>query len=474
MKSLPSVILFFFLFFVLSCDKEKTDSKPNFIIVFVDDMGYGDLGVYGHPTIKTPILDQMANEGQKWTQFYSAASVCTPSRAALLTGRLPIRNGLMGGKVRVFFPDSQYGIPTSEITIAEKLKENGYKTAAIGKWHLGHKKQYLPLQHGFDYYYGIPYSNDMENINGGAIPVKDRYWKIYDSEKPVSDNYKVPLLENNETIERPADQTTITKRYTNKAVDFIRKNKDENFFIYLAHNLPHTPLYASDKYRGRSKRGLYGDVVEEIDHGVGLIMKELKKNSLDKNTIVIFTSDNGPWLPFEQHSGSAGLLRNGKGTSWEGGHRVPGIFWGGPIKKGMVDELGSTLDIFPTILEMLGVENIKDRIMDGVSLKNTLYHGKPSKREKIFYYRSREIYAVRYKQYKAHFITQGVYNYPPGSNKKIILKEPLLYNLDVDPSERYNIADENPDILRQIKTIVDEHKKKLDPPDDLLQYRESD
>ena len=247
MKSLPLVLLFFSLFFVLSCDKQKTEPKLNFIIVFVDDMGYGDLGVYGHPTIKTPILDQMATEGQKWTQFYSAASVCTPSRAALLTGRLPIRNGLMGGQVRVFFPDSQYGIPTSEITIAEKLKENGYKTAAIGKWHLGHKKQYLPLQHGFDYYYGIPYSNDMENINGGAIPVKDHYWKIYDSEKPVSDNYKVPLLENNEIIERPADQTTITKRYTDKAVDFIRKNKDENFFIYLAHNLPHTPLYASDE-----------------------------------------------------------------------------------------------------------------------------------------------------------------------------------------------------------------------------------
>jgi arylsulfatase A-like enzyme len=446
--------------------------KPNFIVVFVDDMGYGDLGCYGHPTINTPNLDKMAYEGQKWTQFYSASSVCTPSRAGLLTGRLPIRNGMIGSKNRVLFPDSKYGLPDSEITIAEKLKENGYKTAAIGKWHLGHKKEYLPLQHGFDYYYGIPYSNDMDKINGETCCPGSKYWQKYQNKSPGSTNYyNVPLIENNKIIERPADQTTITKRFTDKAVEFIQNNKKDNFFIYLAHNLPHTPLYASDDFLGKSKRGLYGDVIEEIDHGIGLIMKELKKNNLDKNTIVIFTSDNGPWLPYETHSGSAGLLREGKGTTWEGGQRIPGIFWGAGIKPGVINDLGSTMDIFPTLLEMSNTSMVNDRVMDGVSMKNTLLEHEPSKRKTIFYYRSREIYAVRYGEFKAHLITQGAYNYPKGSDEKIILDKPLLYNLNIDPSEKYNIADKKPEILFEINKIIEKHKKNLKAPKDLLKDR---
>ncbi|MDC1217463.1 sulfatase [Flavobacteriaceae bacterium] len=446
--------------------------KPNFIVVFVDDMGYGDLGCYGHPTINTPNLDKMAYEGQKWTQFYSASSVCTPSRAGLLTGRLPIRNGMIGSKNRVLFPDSKYGLPDSEITIAEKLKENGYKTAAIGKWHLGHKKEYLPLQHGFDYYYGIPYSNDMDKINGETCCPGSKYWQKYQNKSPGSTNYyNVPLIENNKIIERPADQTTITKRFTDKAVEFIQNNKKDNFFIYLAHNLPHTPLYASDDFLGKSKRGLYGDVIEEIDHGIGLIMKELKKNNLDKNTIVIFTSDNGPWLPYETHSGSAGLLREGKGTTWEGGQRIPGIFWGAGIKPGVINDLGSTMDIFPTLLEMSNTSMVNDRVMDGVSMKNTLLEHEPSKRKTIFYYRSREIYAVRYGEFKAHLITQGAYNYPKGSDEKIILDKPLLYNLNIDPSEKYNIADKKPEILFDINKIIEKHKKNLKAPKDLLKDR---
>jgi len=446
--------------------------KPNFIVVFVDDMGYGDLGCYGHPTINTPNLDKMAYEGQKWTQFYSASSVCTPSRAGLLTGRLPIRNGMIGSKNRVLFPDSKYGLPDSEITIAEKLKENGYKTAAIGKWHLGHKKEYLPLQHGFDYYYGIPYSNDMDKINGETCCPGSKYWQKYQNKSPGSTNYyNVPLTENNKIIERPADQTTITKRFTDKAVEFIQNNKKDNFFIYLAHNLPHTPLYASDDFLGKSKRGLYGDVIEEIDHGIGLIMKELKKNNLDKNTIVIFTSDNGPWLPYETHSGSAGLLREGKGTTWEGGQRIPGIFWGAGIKPGVINDLGSTMDIFPTLLEMSNTSMVNDRVMDGVSMKNTLLEHEPSKRKTIFYYRSREIYAVRYGEFKAHLITQGAYNYPKGSDEKIILDKPLLYNLNIDPSEKYNIADKKPEILFEINKIIEKHKKNLKAPKDLLKDR---
>ena len=471
---IPSIFIFSIIIFI-SCNDFQVDAKsvvkPNFIVVFVDDMGYGDLASYGHPTINTPNLDKMAYEGQKWTQFYSASSVCTPSRAGLLTGRLPIRNGMIGANQRVLFPNSKYGLPDSEITIAEKLKENGYKTAAIGKWHLGHKKEYLPLQHGFDYYYGIPYSNDMDKINGETCCPGSQYWQKYDAKRPESKNYNVPLIENNEIIERPVDQTTITKRFSNKAVEFIKNNREDSFFIYLAHNLPHTPLYASDEFLGKSKRGLYGDVIEEIDHGVGLIIKELKKYNLDKNTIIVFTSDNGPWLPFESHSGSAGLLRNGKGTTWEGGQRIPGIFWGSNIKPGVISDLGSTMDIFPTLLEMSNISMVDDRIMDGISIKNTLLNHEPSRRKTIIYYREREIYAVRHGDFKAHFIIQGAYNYPEGSDKKIVLQKPLLFNLNIDPSEKYNIVDKYPEILIEINQIVESHKKNFIAPKDLLNDR---
>ncbi len=470
---MKKIFLLISLFLVtVSCNNLNTESRPNFIVIFVDDLGYGDLGSYGHPTIKTPTLDKLAYEGQKWTQFYSASSVCSPSRAALLTGRLPIRNGMIGSMTRVFFPDSQYGIPDSEITIAEKLKENGYKNAIIGKWHLGHKKEYLPLQHGFDYYYGIPYSNDMDKINGITCCPGPRYWQQYEKKRPDSSNYNVPLIENNNIIERPTDQTTITKRYSDKAVEFIRDNKKNNFFLYLAHNLPHTPLYASDEFTGKSKRGLYGDVVEEIDHGIGRIIDELERNNLDRNTIVIFTSDNGPWLPFESQSGSAGLLREGKGSTWEGGHRVPGIFWGGGIKSSVIDDLGSTMDIFPTILEMSSSGQVDDRIIDGLSIKNTLLNLEPSMREKVIFYREREVYALRYRQFKAHFITKGVYDYP-NPDIKTYMEKPLLYNLDIDPSEKYNIADENPEILKKIYEVLESHQNNLNAPEDLLQYRDN-
>jgi len=437
-------------------------------------MGYGDVGSYGHPTIKTPNLDMMSYEGQKWTQFYSASSVCTPSRAALMTGRLPIRNGMIGSNTRVLFPNSDFGLPPSEITIAEKLKENGYKTIAIGKWHLGHKKEYLPLQHGFDYYYGIPYSNDMNAINGVTCCPGNNYWPQYEKKPINSDNYNVPLMENNEIVERPADQTTITKRFSEKVVEKISELKDDKFFIYLAHSLPHIPLYASEDFLGKSKNGLYGDVIEEIDHGVGTIISELKKFNLDKNTILVFTSDNGPWLPFETHAGSAGLLREGKGMTWEGGQRVPGIFWGADIKPGVIDQIGSTMDLLPTIVDFTNTEKISDRVIDGVSIKQTLLNHKPSERNKIIFYREREIYAVRYGDYKAHFIIKGAYNYPQGSNEKIVLEDPLLYNLNVDPSEKFNIAKKFPEKVKEIKKIAEDHLKSFEPPKSLLESRTSD
>ena len=485
MKNIYIAFLCLFLF-----NTNKSISQTNFIVIFVDDMGYGDLGSYGHPTISTPNLDMMAREGQKWTQFYSASSVCTPSRAALLTGRLPIRNGMIGSKYRVLFQDSKYGLPSSEITIAERLKDKGYVTAAVGKWHLGHKKKYLPLQHGFDYYYGIPYSNDMEKVKG-----TENYMSFMDDPDwvPNTMNYNVPLIEGNEVIERPADQNTITKRYSEKAVEFIKKNAQNNFFLYLAHSLPHIPLFASKEFLGTSKAGLYGDVIEEIDHGVGLIIEELKKNNIDKNTIIVFTSDNGPWLPFKTHGGSSGLLREGKGTTWEGGHRVPGIFWGADIKPGVINDLGSTMDILPTFLEISNSKKIDDRILDGISLKNTLYSKEKSKREKVIYYRQREIHAIRHGDFKAHFILSGSYNYPKlvikdfnlesdllfnnsmilldGNSKKIVLEKPLLYNLNIDPSEKFNIANEYPEVLKKIIEIKGEHEKNLVVKDDLLLER---
>lgn len=452
-----------------SCNQEQTQqaepqqqSPPNFVIVFADDLGYGDLGVYGHPTIKTPNLDQMAREGQRWTNFYVAASVCTPSRAALMTGRLPVRSGMTSNKSRVLFPNSVNGLPQSEITLAEQLKQAGYSTACIGKWHLGHKEEFLPVNHGFDYYFGIPYSNDMDRVTDKG------YWEFADS--IPTEYYNVPLIRNTEIIERPANQNNITKRYSEEAVKYIREHKDEPFFVYLAHNLPHIPLFASEDFKGSSERGLYGDVLEEIDHGVGQIMAALEEEGIAENTIVVFTSDNGPWLPFKTHGGSAGLLRAGKGTTWEGGMREPGIFWGpGNIKPGVVSGLGSSMDLFATFSSMAGVPMPDDRVMDGMDLSATLLEGAESPRQSILYYRGPELYAARLGDFKAHYITQGEYGQFGGREEH---ETPLLYNLSHDPSEQYNIAAEHPDVLRDIEAMVAEHRANLRIGEDQLAERE--
>src|SRR6266540_1881026 len=323
---------------------------PNIIIIMADDLGYGDLGCYGHPSIRTPNLDRMAAEGIRFTDFYASAPVCTPSRAGLMTGRLPLRTGMASDARRVLFPDSAGGLQPNEITIARALKAKGYATACIGKWHLGHLPQYLPTRHGFDYYFGIPYSNDMDRDpkapegREGIFHAKIEY-------------FQVPLMRNEEFIERPADQATLTRRYTEEALRFIEQNKSKPFLLYFPHTFPHVPLFASAKFKGTSPRGLYGDVVEELDWSAGQVLDLLRREGLAQNTFVFFTSDNGPWLTQDQHGGSAGLLREGKGSTWDGGMRVPGIgWWPGRIRAGSVTrDLASNLDLLPTCLALARV-----------------------------------------------------------------------------------------------------------------------
>ncbi|WP_242085554.1 sulfatase [Aestuariivivens sediminis] len=466
----------FFILFSSCLEKEQhtnTDDEVqaverplNFIIIFADDLGYGDLSTFGHPTIRTPRLDEMAGQGQKWTNFYVGASVCTPSRAAILTGRLPVRNGMASPVNRVLFPDSHNGLPPGEITLAEQLKKAGYATACIGKWHLGHREPFLPTNQGFDYYFGIPYSNDMDNV----MPFRSRngYYAFWTSEaRKDIHTFNVPLMRNTEIIERPAEQHTITKRYTEESITFINEHKDTPFFLYLAHNLPHVPLFASQAFEGKSPRGIYGDVVEEIDHGVGQILSALKDQGLDKNTLVVFTSDNGPWLIMNQEGGSAGLLRNGKGTTWEGGMREPTIFWApGHIKPGIVTGIGSTMDLFTTFSHLAGVSIPDDRIIDGVDLAPVLFEGKESPRKAMFYYRGDKLYAARVGAYKAHFMTQDQYN-----NEVTEHQTPLLYNLNIDPSEKFDIAAQHPEVIKSIIEVVKTHEANMVKGADMLKDR---
>lgn len=436
------------------------ERAPNIIVIFADDLGYGDLSCYGHPTIRTPHLDRMAAEGIRFTQFYSAASVCTPSRAALMTGRLPIRTGMCSDKRRVLFPDSGGGIQDSELVLAEALKTRGYATACFGKWHLGHLPRFLPTSHGFDEYFGIPYSNDMDRVadspRGRAV-----FWE------PRIEYWNVPLMRNLEVAEQPADQTTITRRYAEHAVRFIHEHQSEPFFIYLPHSLPHVPLFRSPEFAGKSRRGLFGDVVEEIDWTVGQILDTLRELKIDEHTLVFFTSDNGPWLIFDDHGGSAGLLKDGKGCTWEGGMREPAIaWWPSRIPGGQVShELGSTMDIYTTALTLAGVALPDDRIIDGQDLSPVLFGNGPSPRKHVLYYRGTRLMAVRLGPWKAHFITQSAY----GGGAPETHDPPLLYHLEHDPSERVNRASEHPDVLNQINALVEKHRSSLVAPPSQLE-----
>ncbi len=460
------IVLLCTLLLSISCKQESETSNatvkrsPNVIVIFMDDLGYGDLSSFGHPTIKTPNIDRLAYEGQKWTSFYTASSVCSPSRGALLTGRYPIRIGLGGEKHRVFFPESIGGLPSAEITIAEMLKAQGYRTGIIGKWHLGHLPEYLPTKQGFDYYFGIPYSNDMNGVKWGLDTFFDT---------PNINMWNVPLMENETIIERPANQHTITKRYTEKAVAFITENKNNPFFLYLPYSMVHTPLFASESFLNTSSRGLFGDVMSEVDAGIGQIISTLEKLQIDKETLVVFTSDNGPWLMMLEHGGSAGLLKDGKGTTWEGGMRVPGIFYmPGTVHPGIIDDMGTTLDLLPTIASLTGASIPSDRIIDGVDLSAVLKDKVTSPRSQFLYYRKQEIYAVRNREYKAHYTTETAYQ---GNNQKKVLDKPLLFNINHDPSEKYNHSEEHPEILKELNVLVEKYKESIiSVPSELDKY----
>ncbi|RMF38158.1 MAG: arylsulfatase [Planctomycetota bacterium] len=442
---------------------DEASTRPNFVVIFCDDLGYGDLSCYGHPSIETPELDRMAQQGMRWLQFYSAAPVCTPSRAALLTGRLPLRNGMCSNRRRVLFPDSRGGLPDSEITIAEMLKAEGYRTAAVGKWHLGHLPQFLPTRQGFDSYFGIPYSNDMDRVADAPRGMQAIF-------EPQTSYFNVPLMRGEQIVERPADQTTITKRYTEEAVRFIKSAGDEPFFLYLAHSMPHVPLFRSPGFADTSRRGLYGDVVQEIDWSVGQILDAIRRQGIASRTLVVFTSDNGPWLSQKQHGGSAGLLREGKGTTWEGGMREPTIMWmPGTIPAGRATPaLGSTMDLMATFAAMAGARLPTDRVLDSLDLSPVLRGESASgPRNHVFYYRAYELMAVRLGPWKAHFKKQGSY----GTLPKVLTEcdPPELYHLEVDPGEQYNVAEEHPEVLDEIEALVQQHRQHLRPADSQLE-----
>jgi arylsulfatase A-like enzyme len=425
-----------------------TKSLPNFVIVFTDDQGYQDGGVFGTPDLDTPNLDRMAAEGVRFTDFYVAQAVCSASRAALLTGCYPNRIGIQGA----LNPSSTVGISSNELTIANILKTRGYATAIYGKWHLGHHRQFLPLHHGFDEYFGLPYSNDM--------------WPNHPSEKFP----ELPLIEGDEVIQRNPDQSQLTTWYTEHAVRFIEKNKDRPFFLYVAHSMPHVPLFVSDKYKGKSRRGLYGDVIMEIDWSVGQILKTLKESNLDQQTLVIFSSDNGPWLRYGDHAGSAGLLREGKATTFEGGCREPCIMrWPGKIPPGRVcREVAMTIDVLPTLAGLADAGLPTDRIIDGKDIWPLMWGqpGATTPHDRVLYYWGKELQAVRSGKWKLHVPHDYKTPDPAGNSgkpgpevtKTIGLE---LFDLENDVGESKNVAGAHPDVVKCLEGYLEEARHDL-------------
>jgi len=461
MKSL----LFIILLATTLVSVAQVTKKPNVIVIFNDDLGYQDLGCYGSPNINTPRIDQLAKEGTRFTSFYAASSVCSASRAALLTGCYPQRVGVEG----VLSPSSKQGLNPKFTTIAKMLKTAGYATAAMGKWHLGDQDQFLPTNNGFDSYYGIPYSNDMYPSKHTKYAKNCLFNEGYDLAKmqgifanmtadekqPAAAKNKVPLMRNLECIEFPVDQTTITIRYVDYRIDFTTQSVKENkpSSLYLANSMPHTPLYASENFNGKSKRGLYGDVVEEIDFNTGRILDELKTLGIDKNTIVIFSSDNGPWLSKGEDGGSALPFFEGKFTSFEGGFRVPFIVkWPNGIKANSVcNEISSTIDVLPTLANILGV-NLTNEKLDGKIVSDLWKGNQKVKSPHTYFFMIYNGQSVRYGDWKYHkkqFFT---------TSKKMRKEEsPALYNIKDDIGETKNVIAQFPEIAAQMSKALEEH-----------------
>jgi len=422
--------------------------RPNFVVIFCDDVGYGDIGCFGAKGWETPNLDRMAAEGMRFTDFYVAAPSCTPSRAALLTGCYPQRVSLP----RVLFPEgprwtrdlSRIGISSKEQTVAEVLKSRGYATACFGKWHLGHHAEFLPTRHGFDEYLGLPYSNDMRPENNEEYP-------------------PLPLVEGEKVIEDNPDQSKLTTLYTERTVRFIESNSDRPFFVYVPHTMAHIPLYVSDKFAGKSEQGMYGDVMMEIDWSVGEILGALKRTGVDEKTLMIFTSDNGPWLSFGDHGGSAGPLREGKGTTWDGGMREPCIMrWPGKVPAGTVcRELCTAMDILPTFAELAGARLPRKRF-DGHDIW-PLMSGEPGAKspyEAFYFYRYNELHAVRSGRWKLHFphTYRTLAGKSGGTGGESVEYEQgqvglELFDLCSDIGETTNVAAEHPGVVEYLQKL---------------------
>ena len=451
------------VFGVNASDSLGADSKtPNVVVIFMDDMGYADIGPFGAEAYKTPHLDQMAREGRVFTDFYVTQAVCSASRAGLLTGCYNVRVGILGA----LGPSAKHGINSEEMTLAEVCKQKGYATACFGKWHLGHHKKFLPRQHGFDEYFGLPYSNDMWPYHPGVrdLPMEQRLkrWP------------HLPLIDGNDVINPKVtgkEQEQLTTQYTERAVSFIEKNREQPFFLYVPHSMVHVPLYVSEKFKGKSGVGLFGDVMMEVDWSVGQILDALRRNHLDDNTLVIFTSDNGPWLSYGDHAGSAGPLREGKGTMFDGGCRESCVmWWPGTVPAGSkCTTPAMTIDILPTVAHLIGAE-LPSHTIDGKNIWPLIAGeaGASSPQDAYFFYYGRQLQAVRSGKWKLHFPHgyRTMSGRPGGTggiparyeNKQIGL---ALFDLESDIGETRNVAEENPDVVKRLSELGDRMRKEL-------------
>lgn len=429
-------------------------ARPNIVVIFTDDQGFADVGVYGATDIPTPHLDNMAAEGLRLTNFYAAQPVCSASRAGLLTGCYPNRIGMHNA----LMPESPVGLNPEEQTLAELLRDQGYATGIFGKWHLGDRPEFLPTRHGFDRFFGIPYSNDM--------------WPHHPQQGPVFNFGPLPLYEQETVIDTLNDQTALTREITRRSVSFIEENRDRPFFLYVPHPQPHVPLFVSDAFRGKSGRGLYGDVIMELDWSVGQILQALRENGLEENTLVLFTSDNGPWLAYGDHAGSAYPLREGKGTSWEGGVREPCIIrFPGRLAPGSVLEAPvMAIDLLPTLAGLCGAD-LPEKTIDGVNVWPLLTGQTRENPQQayFFYYHVNELQAVRrgdwklvlphrYRSMEGQVPGQGG---QPGEYTHFVLGSPELYNLRVDPEERHDLAGVHPDTVAALSRLADGMRTRL-------------